>query len=43
MLRRFGVNFAQGMHIGKPRAVEEVLAVSSQPEASEPKALSKSG
>jgi diguanylate cyclase (GGDEF)-like protein/PAS domain S-box-containing protein len=42
MLRRFGVNFAQGMHVGEPRPVEEVLALEAQPETSEPTALSKS-
>ncbi len=40
VLRRFGVNLAQGNHLGEPGPVEQVLA--AQP-SSDPKALSKPG
>ena len=31
MLTRFGVDFGQGMHIGEPRPVEEVLQPEVEP------------
>ena len=43
MLRGFGVNFAQGMYIGEPGPLEEVLGLPVQPATSESTALSKSG
>ena len=43
MLRRFGVDFAQGHHLGPPRPVEEAIPEPAQPDASESRLLSKPG
>ena len=42
MLRRFGVDFAQGNHIGRPRPVSEVLPSPQRP-ANAPRLLSNPG
>jgi diguanylate cyclase (GGDEF)-like protein/PAS domain S-box-containing protein len=42
-LRGFGVNFAQGMYVGEPMPIEDVLPEPTQPASSEPKLLSKPG
>jgi diguanylate cyclase (GGDEF)-like protein len=42
-LRGFGVNFAQGMYVGEPMPIENVLPEPTQPASSEPKLLSKPG
>jgi EAL domain-containing protein (putative c-di-GMP-specific phosphodiesterase class I) len=43
MLRRFGVDFAQGHHLGRPRPVDEAIPKPAQPESSDSRLLSKPG
>jgi diguanylate cyclase (GGDEF)-like protein len=43
MLRRFGVDFAQGPHLGAPRPIEEAIPKPAQPEVSDARLLSNPG
>lgn len=43
MLRRFGVDFAQGMHLGAPRPIDEAIPMPAQLDVSEARLLSNPG